>query len=121
MKKVTFYIGLNYKDSTSDSDITWDKLSDFEKKGSDENKLWDAWYKYQTTGDPSNMSKFRDILANKFPNVHAWGQTSPNTGKAIITALDGINGKELARIDLSGNIIDIPTLQTFMDKCHEVI
>lgn len=101
--------------------ITWDKLSDFEKKRSDENKLWAAWYQYQITGDPSHMSKFRDILAKKFPKVPAWGQTSPNTGKSIITALDGINGKEVARIDLSGNIIDIPTLQTFMDKCHEVI
>ena len=121
MKKVTFYIGLNDKECTSNSDITWDKLSDFEKKGSDENKLWAAWYKYQTTGDPGWMGVFRDIHAKKFPNVRAWGQTSPNTGKAIITALDGLNGKELARIDLSGNIIDIPTLQTFMDKCHEVI
>ena len=121
MKKVTSLIGLNDNECTSDSDITWDKLSDFSKKGSDENKLWNVWYQYQITCDPSYMSKFRDILAKKFPKVPAWGQTSPNTGKSIITALDGLNGKELARIDLSGNRIDIPKLQTFMDKCHEVI
>ena len=100
--------------------VTWDKLSDFDKKGSDEKKLWDAWYKYQTTSDPSNMNKFRDILAKKFPNVSSWSQTSPNTGKSIITAKND-NGKEIASIDLSGNIIDIPKLQAFMDKCHEVI
>ena len=120
MKKVTFLIGLNDKECTSDSDITWDKLSDFEKKGSDENKLWNIWYKYQITCDPSYMSKFRDILANKFPNVSAWLQTAPNTGKSIIIAKND-NSNEIARIDLSGNIIDIPKLQTFMDKCHEVI
>ena len=115
--------GLKYgKKDTDDSDktVTWDKLSSFNKKGSDENKLWDAWYKYQTTGDPSNMSKFRDILAKKFPNVSSWSQTSPNTGKSIITAKDD-NGKEIASIDLSGNSIDIPKLQTFMDKCHKVV
>ena len=100
--------------------VTWDKLSDFYKKESDENKLWDAWYKYQTTGDPSNMSKFRDILAKKFPNVSAWLQTSPNTGKSIITAKDRA-GKEVASIDLSGDTILLTKLQTFMDKCHEVI
>ena len=100
--------------------VTWNKLSDFDKKGSDEKKLWDAWYKYQTTSDPSNMNKFRDILAKKFPNVSSWLQTSPNTGKSIITAKND-NGKEIASIDLSGNIIDIPKLQAFMDRCHEVI
>ena len=106
--------------NNSNKPVTWDKLSSFNKKGSDENKLWDAWYKYQKTSDPINMSKFRDILVKKFPNVSSWSQTSPNTGKSIITAKDD-NGKDIASIDLSGNSIDIPKLQTFMDKCHKVV
>ena len=98
---------------------SWDKSDSFNKKGSDENKLWNAWYKFQTSGDPNRMSEFRGILEKKFPNVATWTQTAPNTGKAIITAKDSA-GKEVASIDLSGDTILLTKLQTFMDKCHAV-
>lgn len=98
---------------------SWDKSDSFNKKGSDENKLWNAWYKFQTSGDPNRMSEFRGILEKKFPNVATWTQTSPNTGKAIITAKDSA-GKEVVSIDLSGDTILLTKLQTFMDKCHAV-
>ena len=106
------------KSSTSGSGKTWDKLDAFNKKGSDENKLWNEWYKYQTTGDPNRISNFRNILENKFPNVASWSQTSPNTGKAIVTAKDK-DGNAIAKIDLSGDTVDLPKLQEFMDKCYE--
>ena len=102
----------------STSGKTWDKLDTFNKKGSDENKLWNEWYKYQTTGDPNRISNFRNILENKFPNVASWSQTSPNTGKAIVTAKDK-DGNAIAKIDLSGDTVDLPKLQEFMDKCYE--
>ena len=60
---------------------------------------------------------YRDILAQKFPNVKSWSQTAPNTDKKTITAKNK-NGDEIATIDLGGNEIDLPALQTFMDKCH---
>ncbi len=99
--------------------VTWNTADSFNKKGSDEAKLWNSWYKFQTSGDPTHMSTFRMILEKKFPNVATWTQTSPNTGKSIITAKDSA-GKEVASIDLSGDTIDLTKLQTFMDKCNKV-
>lgn len=98
---------------------TWDKGDSFNQKGSDENKLWNYWYKFQTSGDPMRMGQFVDVLQKKFPNVAEWNQTAPNTGKAIVTAKDSA-GKEVASIDLSGDTIDLTKLQTFMDKCYNV-
>ena len=60
---------------------TWDKGDSFNKKGSDENKLWNAWYKFQTSGDPQRMGQFTNILEKKFPNIAEWNQTALNTGQ----------------------------------------
>lgn len=100
-----------------ENEKSWDKIEDFYKDGSTENKLWQSWYRLQKTGDHSWMGVFRDILAQKFPKVKSWSQTAPNTGKKVITAKDRYNNT-IASIDLSGDKIDLPTLQTFMDKCH---
>ena len=101
-----------------DDKPSWDKIEAFYKKGSDENALWDAWYRYQKTGDPSNMSKFRQILENKFPKVSSWKQTAPNTGKAEISAMDK-GGEVIATIDLGGNTVSLSKLHMFMDKCYK--
>lgn len=106
------------KKTSQGTNKTWDDVSSFQKTGSDENKLWGHWYKFQKSGDPTEMSHFRSILEKKFPNVAQWVQTSPNTGKSEITAKDH-DGKVIASIDLSGNKVDFPKLQTFMDKCFE--
>lgn len=98
---------------------TWNKQEDFFKEGSDEKKLWDSWYKFQKSGDPSNISSMRMILEKKFPKVSSWKQTTPNTGKAELSALNK-DDKEIAKIDLSGNKINLTKLQTFMDKCYDV-
>jgi hypothetical protein len=97
---------------------TWDKIENFNKKGSVENDLWMTWYRFQNTGDPSRMSKFCQILEKKFPHVAEWNQTAPNTGKSIVTAKDE-NGNKIVSIDLSGDKIDLYKLQYFMDKCYE--
>lgn len=95
---------------------SWDKQDSFNKRGTDENKLWNLWYHHQNTGDPFHVSAMVDILKKKFPNVAEFVQTAPNTGKSTITAKDA-KGGEIATIDLSGNKTSIPALQTFMDKC----
>lgn len=107
----------DHKKESENKEKTWDKVEDFYKKGSDENKLWNSWYNYQKSGDPSHISDFRLILEKKFPKVSSWKQTSPNTNKAQISALDK-SGNIIASIDLSGNKIDLTNLQSFMDKCH---
>ena len=107
------------KTMSSANEKTWDKLDDFNKKGSDENNLWNSWYKYQKSGDPMHVSTFRNILEKKFPKVAEWKQTSPNTGKAVITAKDS-DGNDIASIDLSGDNVTLSKLQTFMDKCYDI-
>lgn len=98
---------------------SWDKLSDFYKNGSDERKLWNEWNMFQRTGDPMRMSNMASILEKKFPAIAQWKQTAPNTGKSVLTAIDG-DGNEVASIDLSGKTVDLPALQTFMDKCSAI-
>ena len=100
----------------STSEKSWDKQDSFNRRGTDENKLWNLWYHHQNTGDPFHVSAMVDILKKKFPNVAEFVQTAPNTCKSTITAKDS-SGNEIATIDLSGNKTSIPTLQTFMDKC----
>lgn len=111
-------VGRPYEHKEASEEKSWDKIEDFYKKGSDENKLWQCWYKLQKTGDHSWMGVFRDILAQKFPKINSWSQTAPNTGKKIITAKNK-SGDIIAAIDLSGDKVDLTALQTFMDKCHE--
>ena len=104
----------------STSEKSWDKQDSFNRRGTDENKLWNLWYHHQNTGDPFHVSAMVDILKKKFPNVAEFVQTAPNTGKSTITAKDS-SGNEIATIDLSGNKTSIPTLQTFMDKCSAAV
>lgn len=98
---------------------SWDKLSDFYKVNSDERRLWAHWNNFINSGDPSQVSSMRQILEAKFPNVAQWKQTAPNTGGVKLTAVDG-DGNEVVSIDLSSKSVDLPKLQTFMDKCSEV-
>ena len=98
---------------------SWDKLSDFYKVNSDERRLWMHWNNFINSGDPSQVSSMRQILEAKFPNVAQWKQTAPNTGGVKLTAVDG-DGNEVVSIDLSSKSVDLPKLQTFMDKCSEV-
>ena len=104
----------------STSEKSWDKQDSFNRRGTDENKLWNLWYHHQNTGDPFHVSAMVDILKKKFPNVAEFVQTAPNTSKSTITAKDS-SGNEIATIDLSGNKTSIPTLQTFMDKCSAAV
>ena len=110
-------VGRPYDHKEKVEEKTWDSLSNFEIKGSDENKLWNFWYKFQKSGDPAHISSMRQILEEKFPNISNWKQTSPNTNESKLIALDKY-GDKVASIDLSGNEIDLTKLQTFMDKCH---
>lgn len=98
---------------------SWDKLSDFYKVNSDERRLWMHWNNFINSGDPSQVSSMRQILEAKFPNVAQWKQTAPNTGGVKLTAVDG-DGNEVVSIDLSSKSVDLPKLQTFMDKCSAV-
>lgn len=106
-----------HKEDAKEDEKSWDKIEAFYKKGSDENKLWDSWYKFQKSGDHSHISDMRQILEKKFPDIESWKQTSPNTGKAKLTALNK-DGDKIASIKLDGNKVDLAALQTFMDKCH---
>ncbi len=106
-----------HKEDAKEDEKSWDKIEAFYKKGSDENKLWDSWYKFQKSGDHSHISDMRQILEKKFPDIESWKQTSPNTGKAKLTALNK-DGDKIASIKLDGDKVDLAALQTFMDKCH---
>lgn len=106
-----------HKEDVKENEKSWDKIEAFYKKGSDENKLWDSWYKFQKSGDHSHISDMRQILEKKFPDIKSWKQTSPNTGKAKLTAINK-DGDKIASIELDGDKVDLTALQTFMDKCH---
>lgn len=97
---------------------TWDKISDFSKMNSVEAQLVAQWGNFTKRKDPFYMSTMCQLLDQKFPNVAQWKQTAPNTGASKITAVDA-DGNEIAVLDLSGGV-NIPKLQTFMDKCSEV-
>lgn len=105
-------------DKKSAADKTWDKISDFSKMNSVEAQLVAQWGNFVRRKDTSYMSTMRQLLQQKFPNVAQWKQTAPNTGVSKITAVD-VDGNEIAVLDLSGGV-NIPKLQTFMDKCSEV-
>lgn len=106
-----------HKEDAKENEKSWDKIEAFYKKGSDESKLWDSWYKFQKSGDHSHISDMRQIFEKKFPDIESWKQTSPNTGKAKLTALNK-DGDKIASIKLDGDKVDLAALQTFMDKCH---
>lgn len=105
---------------TSEGKKSWDNLSDFYKNGSDERKMWMEWYRFQKTGDPNIISSIRKILEKKFPNVSSWKQYTPNTNNSSKLVAVGADGKEIAFIDFGGKGVDLPKLQTFMDKCSAV-
>ena len=98
---------------------SWDKLSDFYKNGSDERKMWMEWDRFQKTGDHNRISSIRKILEKKFPNVSSWKHFAPNMNSSKLVAV-GADGKEIASIDFGGKGVDLPKLQTFMDKCSAV-
>lgn len=97
---------------------SWNKLeSSFYEKGTKENKLWNSWYKFQKTNDPSHMSSFCSILSEMFPTL-TWSQTSPNMKDyGRITAKNG--DKEIGSFNLSGKETKLTDLQTFLDKCFD--
>lgn len=105
---------------TSEGKKSWDNLSDFYKNGSDERKMWMEWDRFQKTGDPNIISSIRKILEKKFPNVSSWKQYTPNTNNSSKLVAVGADGKEIASIDFGGKGVDLPKLQTFMDKCSAV-
>jgi len=105
---------------TSEGKKSWDNLSDFYKNGSDERKIWMEWDRFQKTGDPNIISGIRKILEKKFPNVSSWKQYTPNTNNSSKLVAVGADGKEIASIDFGGKGVDLPKLQTFMDKCSAV-
>lgn len=103
----------------SEGKKSWDNLSDFYKNGSDERKMWMEWDRFQKTGDHNRISSIRKILEKKFPNVSSWKHFAPNMNSSKLVAV-GADGKEIASIDFGGKGVDLPKLQTFMDKCSAV-
>lgn len=106
-----------HKEDAKEDEKSWDKIEAFYEKGSDENELWNSWYKFQKSGDYNHISDMRQIFEKKFPDIESWKQTSPNTGKAELTALNK-DGDKIASIKLDGDKVDLTALQTFMDNCH---